>query len=102
MLLNLCKNALEATPAGGTLTVRACAEAENLIIEIADTGTGIPDGFDILTPFATTKKKGTGLGLMIARQIITAHGGLIAYQSETGYGTTFRITLPTDNSRNSA
>lgn len=102
VLLNLCKNAIEATPAGGTLTIKASTEAENLIIEIADTGTGIPDGFDIFKPFATTKEKGTGLGLMIARQIVAAHGGSIAYRSEKGKGTTFRITLPADNSCNSA
>ncbi len=93
-LLNVCKNAIEATPAGGILTIKASAEAENLIIEIADTGTGISDGFDIFKPFATTKKKNTGLGLIIVKQIVAAHGGSIAYQSENGKGTTFRITLP--------
>lgn len=99
VLLNLCKNAIEASSTGGTLTIKACAEAENLIIEIADTGTGIPEGLDIFKPFATTKDKGSGLGLTIVRQIVAEHGGSITYQSEKGKGTTFRITLPTVNNR---
>jgi signal transduction histidine kinase len=99
VLLNLCKNAIEATPPGGTLTVKASAESEKVVIEVVDTGSGIPEGFDIFRPFATTKEKGTGLGLMIVRQIVSAHGGSISYQSENGKGTTFRIDLPIAASR---
>lgn len=98
VLVNLCKNAIEATPAGGTLTIKASPQGQNLIIEVTDTGMGIPDGFDIFKPFATTKQKGTGLGLMIVRQIVAAHRGSITYQSKEGTGTTFHITLPVDRS----
>jgi PAS domain S-box-containing protein len=94
VLLNLCNNAIEAMPSGGTLTLKAYAESEQLIIEIIDTGTGIPAGFDVFEPFATTKEKGTGLGLMIVRQILAAHNGTVLYESEAGKGTTFRVILP--------
>jgi signal transduction histidine kinase len=49
---------------------------------------------DIFEPFATTKDKGTGLGLMVVRQILAAHNGSISYRSKRGEGTTFRISLP--------
>lgn len=93
-LLNLCKNALEAMPEGGKLTLRAYNSGERLNLEITDTGTGIPSGVDIFKPFVTTKTSGTGLGLIIVRQIISAHGGMISYSSEPGNGTTFRLSLP--------
>jgi PAS domain S-box-containing protein len=94
VLLNLCNNAIEAMPSGGTLTLKACSESDKVIIEIIDTGTGIPGGFDVFEPFATTKEKGTGLGLMIVRQILAAHNGTVVYESEAGKGTTFRVILP--------
>jgi signal transduction histidine kinase len=94
VLVNLCKNAIEATAPGGTLTVKAMPEGDKVAIEVIDAGSGIPEGFDIFRPFATTKKKGTGLGLMIVRQIVAAHNASISYRSETGKGTTFRIELP--------
>ena len=99
VLLNLCNNAIEATPPGGTLTVKALVVPENVVIEVIDTGAGIPQGFDVFRPFATTKEQGTGLGLMIVRQIVAAHGGSISYRSEMGKGTTFRIDLPIAASR---
>jgi PAS domain S-box-containing protein len=93
-ILNLLKNAAEAMPRGGTLTLRAHNSGEQVVLEIVDTGLGIPDGVDIFEPFATTKESGTGLGLVIVRQIISAHGGTISYSSERGKGTVFRLTLP--------
>jgi PAS domain S-box-containing protein len=94
VLLNLCNNAIEAMPSGGTLTLKAYAESHNVSIEIIDTGSGIPAGFDVFEPFATTKEKGTGLGLMIVRQILAAHRGSVSYESEVGKGTKFRVVLP--------
>jgi two-component system, sporulation sensor kinase A len=97
VFLNLYKNAIEAMPAGGKIMVQAHPVAKNVVIEISDTGTGIPEGMDIFAPFATTKDKGTGLGLMVVRQIIAAHNGLISYSSKPNEGTTFRIVLPLNN-----
>lgn len=94
VMLNLCKNAIEAMPNGGTLTIRVHHSHEHVYIEIADTGTGIPDGVNVFEPFMTTKKEGTGLGLPIVRQLVDAHGGTLTYRSELGKGATFVVTLP--------
>ena len=93
-LLNLVKNAAEAMPHGGTLAIAVTAGEGEVLIEITDTGQGIPPDTDVFAPFFTTKKEGTGLGLIIVRQIIAAHGGSITYDSQPGKGTKFRITLP--------
>jgi signal transduction histidine kinase/DNA-binding NarL/FixJ family response regulator len=94
VLVNLIKNGAEAMPHGGTLTLRLFAEGDNDIIELHDTGSGIPDGLDAFASFRTTKEHGTGLGLPVARQIVTAHGGAIDFTSPPGAGTTFRFRLP--------
>jgi PAS domain S-box-containing protein len=94
VLLNLCKNAVEAMPQGGTLTMRAHNSAEHVRLEVSDTGVGIPEGVDIFAPFVTTKSQGTGLGLTIARQIVSAHKGTLAYYSIPRTGTTFTLMLP--------
>jgi len=94
LLLNLCKNAAEAMTEGGQLTVRGHTRAGEVILEVADTGMGIPDGVNIFELFITTKTEGTGLGLAIARQIALAHGAKITCTSERKKGTTFRIAFP--------
>jgi len=95
VLLNLYKNAAEAMPDGGILTLRSFHTGANVCLEVQDTGTGIPHGVEIFAPFVTTKAHGTGLGLAIVKQIMDAHGGTIAYTSSAGRGTTFRVTFPT-------
>jgi signal transduction histidine kinase len=95
VLLNLTKNAAEAMEsAGGVLTLRARLTGPTLVVEVQDTGPGIPEGVDVFEPFRTTKAKGTGLGLPIARQILAAHDGVLEYESDRQKGTTFRIVLP--------
>jgi two-component system sensor kinase FixL len=95
VLLNLLKNSTEAMPSGGRITLSAHADAGQIVLEIKDTGAGIPLGVDIFEPFTTTKSNGTGLGLVIVRQILTAHGATISYSSEPGKGTKFYLKFPT-------
>jgi PAS domain S-box-containing protein len=100
VILNLCKNAVEAMPDGGVLTVRAYRGQETVILEISDTGMGIPEGFDPFHLFKSTKRDGTGLGLSIVQQIISDHHGTVEYVSEVNKGSTFRVTLLLTGSSN--
>jgi signal transduction histidine kinase len=93
VILNLCNNALDAMPKGGDLNIRCYSLGATVILEIADTGTGIQQGLDPFALFKTTKADGTGLGLPIVEQIVLAHNGTIEYTSEPGRGTTFKIIL---------
>ena len=96
VLVNLIKNALQAMTKGGTLTLQTGEGADGVWVSVADTGGGIPQEQinRIFEPFYTTKKKGSGLGLMIVQRIVRAHGGRIELESQVGRGTTFRIWLP--------
>jgi two-component system sensor histidine kinase HydH len=96
VLLNLVLNAIEAMPAGGRLTLGAAVSGPALILTVADTGSGIAPELlpRVFEPYVTTKTKGLGLGLAIARRIVEAHGGRIEAESRAGQGTRFRITLP--------
>ena len=96
VLVNLIKNALQAMTTGGTLTLQTGEGADGVWLSVADTGRGIPQEQinRIFEPFYTTKKKGTGLGLMIVQRIVRAHGGRIELESQVGRGTTFRVWLP--------
>lgn len=95
-LVNLIKNAMQAMTRGGTLTLATGESADGVWVSVADTGCGIPQEqlSRIFEPFYTTKKKGTGLGLMIVQRILRAHGGRIELESHVGRGTTFRLWLP--------
>jgi PAS domain S-box-containing protein len=95
-LLNLIKNAMQAMTPGGALTIETGQNTEEVWVSVADTGGGIPpDQLNLIfEPFYTTKKKGTGLGLMIVQRIVRLHGGHIELESRVGLGTTFRIWLP--------
>ncbi len=96
VLVNLIKNAMQAMTKGGTLTLQTGEGADGVWVSVTDTGGGIPQEQinRIFEPFYTTKKKGTGLGLMIVQRIVRAHGGRIELESHVGRGTTFRIWLP--------
>ena len=92
-LLNIMKNAIEAMPGGGTLTVKTKVDNEYVCIAIADTGVGMNklQLKRIGMPFFTTKEKGTGLGLMVVVSLINVMGGQIAFNSKRGQGTVCEI-----------
>jgi signal transduction histidine kinase/putative methionine-R-sulfoxide reductase with GAF domain len=93
---NLIKNALEAMPRGGTLTIKSRALDGDLEITFSDTGVGISKEklAKLWTPLFTTKPKGMGFGLPICKRFVEAHGGSISAESTPRKGTTFTITLP--------
>jgi len=94
-LLNLVRNAVQAMPTGGTLNVRVAREGPEVAIAIADTGPGIADEVhdEIFTPFFTTRAKGTGLGLTVVRELVTALGGVVQVARATGGGAAFTVRL---------
>ena len=101
-VIALATNALDAmSDSGGLLTIRARNEADKVVLEISDTGIGIPQEHltKIFEPFFTTKEigRGTGLGLAVCYGILTEHGGTLNVQSTVGTGTTFTITLSAVN-----
>lgn len=95
-LLNLLRNAMEASTPNGLIQLAVRKEPDSVVIEVSDQGKGIPaDALPhIYEPFYTTKEKGTGLGLAITSEIIAEQGGSIDCRSEVGRGTTFLIRIP--------
>ena len=107
VLVNLFRNAAEATEGAGTVTLRRRAaraplggrETEAVILEVVDDGNGISPEVEKrrFDPFFSTKEPGTGLGLPIAARIVERHGGVLQYQTQPGHGTIFGVVLPREN-----
>jgi signal transduction histidine kinase len=95
VFINLIKNAVEAMPNGGKLTIDGKLKG-NFEISFEDTGVGISDEVlpKLFSPLFTTKAKGMGFGLAICKRIVEAHGGTITVKTVKNQGTTFTITLP--------
>ena len=98
---NLITNAFQATPPRGRVTVRTLRQNDQAIIEIADTGTGIPPERleTIFEDFVTTKRRGLGLGLAISKKVVEQLGGTISVASEVGVGSTFTLRFPLTKAR---
>ena len=94
-ILNLVINALEAMPGGGKLTIAASAPDGELLVEVADTGAGIPVELhqDLFKPYFSTKERGTGMGLAITEKLVGQHEGRIDFRTDH-QGTTFHIAIP--------
>ncbi|RXZ00492.1 sensor histidine kinase [Fictibacillus sp. S7] len=101
-LVNVIKNAIEATPGGGTVTVALSLSGDRAVVSITDTGNGMtPEQLSrIGTLFYTTKEKGTGLGTTVSVKIIESMQGKISFKSETGKGTEVTLRLPLHNKVN--
>jgi len=95
--LNLCRNALEASPQGGVVTVHVGGDAESLVLRVSDDGPGIPDTLrpHLFEPFFTTKASmgGSGLGLSVVKAIVQEHGGFVEFEP-TACGCSVRVVLP--------
>ncbi|HSG29565.1 MAG TPA: ATP-binding protein, partial [Candidatus Krumholzibacterium sp.] len=96
VFMNILINALQSTGADGSVTARLFPDGGSYVVEITDTGRGIPSGNmeRVFEPFFTTRNDGSGLGLAVAGRITEEHGGRIRIESEEGRGTKVIVTLP--------
>jgi PAS domain S-box-containing protein len=101
VFVNLLKNAFDAMPNGGSISIIGKEENNHLELSFTDTGMGIPDEAlpKIFSPLSTTKAQGMGFGLAICKRIVEAHGGTISFKTAMGKGTTFTVTLPIELNR---
>jgi signal transduction histidine kinase len=98
---NLIMNAIQATEAGGRVTVATARVGAQVEVSVADTGSGIPADrlAHIFDDFVTTKRRGLGLGLAISKKVVEQLGGTIAVASEVGLGSTFTLRFPMTSAR---
>jgi len=98
VLLNLIRNAGQASSPGATVEVEVLAQADKRMVRVTDQGAGIAKEKleEVFRPFFTTREKGTGLGLPLARKVIEAHGGELHIESEVGKGTQLTLVIPFD------
>ena len=98
---NLIGNAVQATPPRGRIIVRTVKQADHAVIEVEDTGCGIPAERleSIFDDFVTTKRRGLGLGLAISKKVVEQMGGTIAVTSQVGVGSTFLVRFPLTSAR---
>jgi signal transduction histidine kinase len=97
--VNLLRNALDATRAGGEILVSTVREGAHVLLRVTDTGAGIPVDVQphVFEPYFSTKKTGTGLGLPTVRRVVEELGGSLTMESEPGKGTQFTLRLPSSH-----
>lgn len=95
-IFHVLRNAIEATPEDGSITIATSIDKDNVVLTVSDTGSGIPEEYidKIFDPFFSTKLYRFGMGLSLVKQIVSEHLGEIKVQSEVGKGTTFNLIFP--------
>ena len=83
-------------PNGGKLVIKAYKKAGDVVIDVTDTGIGVPEALKnkLFTPMFTTKARGQGFGLPVIKRMTEALGGTVSFESQEGKGTTFNVRLP--------
>lgn len=101
VISNLVANAVQAMPKGGKLSINAYREEDNVVIEVLDTGVGIPEEVKpkLFTPLFTTKSKGQGFGLAVVKRVTESMNGTVSFESEQGKRTTFILRFPSQRAK---